>query len=126
MYRHEAIIYRDATEAPRHNSATDTHRTTIVPAPTVDSALEVTRELLGQGVDLIQLCGATGPLWVGPVADLVGGRVPVGVTLYGYESLDAVVEFKRRYDAGDSVHSAFIYVERGATALSVALPRRRA
>lgn len=115
MYRHEAIIYRDAAEAPRHDSATNTHRTTIVPAPTVDIALEVARELLGQGVDLIQLCGATGPLWHGPVADLVGGRIPVGVTLYGYESLDAVVEFKRRYDAGAPVHSAFIYVERGAT-----------
>jgi hypothetical protein len=116
MYRHEVLIYRDAADARRHESATDTHRTTIVPAPTVESALEVARELLDQGADLIQLCGATGPLWHEPVADLVGGRVPVGVTLYGYESLDAVVEFKRRYDAGDPVHSAFIYVERGAPA----------
>lgn len=90
MYRPEASIYRDAVGAPQQESATDTQRTTIVPAPEIESGLQLTRELPDRGVDMIQLCGANGPLWQGPIVDLVNGRVRAGITLYGYESLDSI------------------------------------
>jgi hypothetical protein len=51
-----------------------------VPAPTVDD--EVIEELIGGGVELIELCGAFGPAEAARVLEQVGGRIPVGYVTY--------------------------------------------
>lgn len=51
-----------------------------VPTAAVDTAL--IDELVEDGVELIELCGAFGPAEVARVLEQVGGRVPVGYVTY--------------------------------------------
>ncbi|QGG96224.1 DUF6506 family protein [Actinomarinicola tropica] len=51
-----------------------------VPTPAVDA--EVIDELIDDGVELIELCGAFGPADAARVVEQVGGRVPVGYVTY--------------------------------------------
>lgn len=51
-----------------------------VPVAEVDDA--VIDDLIGEGVELIELCGAFGPTEAARVIDQVGGRVPVGYVTY--------------------------------------------
>ena len=49
-------------------------------------------QLLAEGVQLIELCGAFGPTWTARVIDAVQGRVPVGAVSYGAEALPGLAE----------------------------------
>jgi hypothetical protein len=49
-------------------------------------------QLLAEGVQLIELCGAFGPTWTARVIDAVEGRVPVGAVSYGAEALPGLAE----------------------------------
>lgn len=51
-----------------------------VPTAAVDDAL--VDELIADGVELIELCGAFGPAEAARVVEQVGGRVPVGYVTY--------------------------------------------
>lgn len=51
-----------------------------VPAAAVEGA--VIDELIEDGVELIELCGAFGPAEAARVIEQVGGRVPVGYVTY--------------------------------------------
>ena len=53
-----------------------------VGVPSTDVALEVVEDLIAQGVELIELCGAFGPGPTAAIIELVDGRVPVGVVTY--------------------------------------------
>lgn len=54
--------------------------------PSVDDAPRVARELVDDGVELIELCGAFGAPGTAAVAAAVGDRVPVGGVFYGGEA----------------------------------------
>ena len=48
--------------------------------------IQVARDLVADGVELIELCGGFGPVWTARVIEAVGD-VPVGSVGYGPESL---------------------------------------
>lgn len=54
-----------------------------VGVPSVDHAADVARELLAQGVQLIELCGAFEAEGLAAVKSAVGGKVPAGAVFYG-------------------------------------------
>ncbi|PWU08043.1 MAG: hypothetical protein C5B47_05260 [Verrucomicrobia bacterium] len=48
--------------------------------------IEIVRRLIADGVQMIELCGGFGPLWVAKVSEAINGIVPVGSTAYGPEA----------------------------------------
>jgi len=56
-----------------------------VPAP--EAAVKVAIELVDAGAQLIELCGALGPIWAAAVIVATEGRVPVGFVAFGAESI---------------------------------------
>jgi hypothetical protein len=51
---------------------------------------DAARQLLADGVQLIELCGGFGPLGTAAVLTAVNGAVPVGSVSYGPESIGAM------------------------------------
>ena len=48
------------------------------------------REMVGEGIQLIELCGGFSPVWAGKIIEAIDYAVPVGVVAYGPESIDAM------------------------------------
>ena len=72
---------------PSAKSRTDTIGTLVcVGIPNVADAPDVARELLADGVELIELCGGFGGAGLASVVSAVNGRIPVGAVFYGCEA----------------------------------------
>ncbi|MFI6289850.1 DUF6506 family protein [Streptomyces sp. NPDC051018] len=84
----------------------------MVTSPAAAAALA--GELVEQGVDTIELCGATGFTWVPEVEAAVKGRARVGTVVFGFESLLDVARYKQRATDGESLTALFIHVREGA------------
>jgi hypothetical protein len=48
--------------------------------------VDVARELHAEGVQMIELCGGFGPLWIAKVSEALSGAIPVGSVAYGPEA----------------------------------------
>jgi hypothetical protein len=57
-----------------------------VGVPSIATAPDAARELVAQGVQLIELCGAFSGPGLAAVTSAVDGRVPVGAVFYGGEA----------------------------------------
>ncbi|MGL4287144.1 MAG: DUF6506 family protein [Phreatobacter sp.] len=47
----------------------------------------IARELVDDGVQLLELCGGFGPVWTARVIEAIGGSIPVGSVGYGPEAI---------------------------------------
>ncbi|TJZ54393.1 hypothetical protein FCH28_14750 [Streptomyces piniterrae] len=65
-------------------------RTVLVGVAKPEEGVEVARRLVGEGVQLIELCGGFGPVWAGRIIEAIDGAVPVGTVGYGPEAVDQV------------------------------------
>ncbi|WP_375788025.1 DUF6506 family protein [Bradyrhizobium sp. Pha-3] len=57
--------------------------------------LAVAEELVGEGVQLLELCGGFGPVWTAQVIEAIGGKIPVGSVGYGPEAITLMHELFR-------------------------------
>lgn len=48
------------------------------------------KDMVAEGIQLIELCGGFSPVWAGKVIEAIDYKVPVGVVAYGPESIDAM------------------------------------
>jgi hypothetical protein len=48
------------------------------------------KQMLAEGIQLIELCGGFSPVWAGKVIEAVEYKVPVGVVAYGPESIESM------------------------------------
>ena len=48
------------------------------------------KEMVAEGIQLIELCGGFSPVWAGKIIEAIDYAVPVGVVAYGPESIDAM------------------------------------
>lgn len=48
------------------------------------------KDMVAEGIQLIELCGGFSPVWAGKVIEAIEYKVPVGVVAYGPESIDAM------------------------------------
>jgi Family of unknown function (DUF6506) len=53
-----------------------------------EQGVAVAKQLVADGVQLIELCGGFGPLWTGKIIAAIGSAVPVGSVAYGPEAID--------------------------------------
>lgn len=82
-----------------HTVRTAVQRTDLVHVPTPVDALEAAKRLVDDGVELIELCGAFGPVWAARIIEHIDGVVPVGMVAYGPEAVDQVHAIFSRPDA---------------------------
>lgn len=52
-----------------------------------EEAIPVAQQMLGDGIQLIELCGGFGPVWTAKVIEVLHGAIPVGSVGYGPESI---------------------------------------
>ena len=70
--------------------ATERFEMIAVGVPGPADAVAVARQLVSEGVQLLELCGGFGPVWTAKVIEAVGPDIPVGAVGYGPESIDAM------------------------------------
>lgn len=74
----------DVTSQPRRDVLGSTSCQLIcIGIPTPEDAADAAKELLQEGVELIELCGAFAAPGLASVLAEVGDRVPVGAVFYG-------------------------------------------
>ncbi|MDH2427676.1 DUF6506 family protein [Sphaerisporangium sp. TRM90804] len=112
MGSHRAIITLDQMEPVVHVEGAD--RMTILGVADGDAAARAALSLVADGVRSIELCGAFGPLAGAPVLEAIDGEVPVGLVLFGMESLTSVAAYKARAEAGEPMTAAFLFITAGA------------
>lgn len=80
-----AFIY--TLDSPAEKTRRDTVGTLVcIGVASIDEAPAIARELVADGVELIELCGGFGGAGLGAVVAAVGDRVPVGAVFYGVEA----------------------------------------
>ncbi len=52
--------------------------------------IEAAKQMVKEGVQLIELCGGFSPVWAGKIIEAIEYAVPVGVVAYGPESIDGM------------------------------------
>lgn len=114
-----AIIYEAAGADPATERTTTEHgdhRTVIVATGDADpgSIAKLAAQLVDEGADTIELCGALGVVPHAAALDAVAHRAGVGAVMFGFESLTAVAAYKAGFAAGEYLPSAFLFRAPGA------------
>ncbi len=74
----------------RQEQGTPKFRMRVVGVREPKQGIEVAREMVHDGIQLIELCGGFSPVWAGRIIEAIDYAVPVGVVAYGPESIDAM------------------------------------
>lgn len=69
---------------------TDRFSMKVVGVTTPEQGIAVARQMVAEGIQLIELCGGFSPVWAGRIIEAIGYAVPVGVVAYGPESIDSM------------------------------------
>lgn len=51
-----------------------------------EQVIDVAKEVVASGAQMIELCGGFGPIWIAKVYEAIGNSVPVGGVAYGPEA----------------------------------------
>jgi len=70
----------------------ETLKTRVVGVNSLEMAEMIARELVADGVQLIELCGWFGPKGAARIIEAVGDQVPVGFVTSGPDSYDLMYE----------------------------------
>ena len=57
-----------------------------------EKVVEAAKDLVSKGVQLIELCGGFGPIWIAAVSYAIQNAVPVGSVAYGPEARGPLLE----------------------------------
>ena len=69
---------------------TPSFRMTTIGISLPEQGADAARPLVADGAQLIELCGAFGPIWAARVIEAIDDAVPVGSVVYGPEAVDRV------------------------------------
>lgn len=69
---------------------TDRFSMNVVGVTHPSEGVDAAREMVREGIQLIELCGGFGPQWAGRIIDAIEGAVPLGTVAYGPESIDGM------------------------------------
>jgi 2-keto-3-deoxy-6-phosphogluconate aldolase len=72
------------------NQGTEKFAMKVVGVKSPEQGIAVAKEMVQEGVQLIELCGGFSPVWAGKIIEAIDYAVPVGVVAYGPESIDAM------------------------------------
>lgn len=57
-----------------------------------DTVVDIAKELLLEGVQMFELCGGFGPLYIAKVSESINYKVPVGSVAYGPEARQPMLD----------------------------------
>ena len=57
-----------------------------------NDATEVAKNMVKDGVHLIELCGDFGAVWAGKIIEAIDNKVPVGFVTYGAEAIEGLTK----------------------------------
>lgn len=77
----DPVTHRVVMESPAF-------RMVAVGVTRAEEGIAVAKEMVADGIQLIELCGGFGPVWTGRIIEAIGAAVPVGSVGYGPESID--------------------------------------
>lgn len=60
-----------------------------------EKSLVVAQSLYDEGVQMIELCGGFGPLWIAKISEHLQYKIPVGSVMYGPEVRQAMLDINR-------------------------------
>jgi len=69
---------------------TSTFSMKVVGVKSPEQGIEVAKQMVAEGIQLIELCGGFSPVWAGKIIEAINYAVPVGVVAYGPESIDSM------------------------------------
>lgn len=69
---------------------TDNFSMKVVGVREPSEGVAAAKDMVAEGIQLIELCGGFSPVWAGKVIEAIDYKVPVGVVAYGPESIDAM------------------------------------
>ena len=73
-----------------HIMESSTFRMTTIGVSSLEQSLDAAKHLVNEDVQLIELCGAFGPIWTGKIIEAIEDAVPIGSVAYGPESIDRI------------------------------------
>ena len=62
----------------------------VVGVSEASEGIAVAKEMVAEGIQLIELCGGFSPVWAGKIIEAIEYKIPVGVVAYGPESIDSM------------------------------------
>lgn len=62
----------------------------IIGMSSPEGSESIAKELVDDGIELIELCGGFGPEWTAKIIQAIDGRIPVGSVAYGPESIAGI------------------------------------
>jgi hypothetical protein len=69
---------------------TETFSMKVVGVRQASDGVAAAKEMVAEGIQLIELCGGFSPVWAGKIIEAIDYAVPVGVVAYGPESIDGM------------------------------------
>ena len=69
-----------------------TYTTIGVDSNNKQQVIEVAKEVVADGAQILELCGGFGPIWMAKVMEALKGAVPVGGVFYGPEARKPLVD----------------------------------
>src|SRR5690349_13392604 len=64
----------------------------------MQKSLAITKNLVEDGVQMIELCGGFGPLWVAKLKEITDYKIPIGSVMYGPEDRATLLTIVRGAD----------------------------
>ncbi len=78
------IVVGDSFE---QEQGTENFKMKVVGVKSPKEAPDAALRMVEEGIQIIELCGAFGPLWTSKVIEITENKVPVGTVTYGPESM---------------------------------------
>jgi hypothetical protein len=57
-----------------------------------EQVIDIAKEAVANGAQMIELCGGFGPLWTAKVSEAIGNSIPVGSVSYGPEARQSLLD----------------------------------
>jgi hypothetical protein len=54
--------------------------------------IEIAKQLVLEGVQMIELCGGFGPIWIAKITEAINGVIPIGSVAYGPEARQPLLD----------------------------------
>ncbi len=74
------------------NSTTTRFKAVGIDMSNKEQVIDVAKQLVAEGVQMIELCGGFGPIWIAKVSEAINNVIPIGSVAYGPEARQPMID----------------------------------